>query len=132
MTTDTTGRPGWPAFTHAKARRRIGPVCGTADVPLSRVTEDPHLVTCPDCEGLADIDALPDDATAGDTRVIELLREAKGGACRKIDGVLVDATTAAAILTVYDALKPATRAKLAALRIDHMAHAAWKILRPPR
>ncbi|MGW5557081.1 hypothetical protein ACWER9_07650 [Micromonospora sp. NPDC003944] len=130
--TDNTGRHGWPALTHAKARRQMGPVCGTDDVPLSRITEDPHLVTCPDCEGLADIDALPDDATAGDPRVIELLREAKGGACRKIDGVLVDATTAAAILTVYDAIKPATRAKLAALRIDRMAQVAWKVLRPSR
>ncbi|MEU7961403.1 hypothetical protein [Micromonospora humida] len=130
MTTDT-GTPGWPVLTHAKARRRIGPVCGAERVPVGRITEDPHLVTCPDCEGLADIDALPDDATAGDPRVIELLREAKGGACRKIDGVLVDATTAAAILTVYDALKPATRAKLAALRIDRMAQVAWKVLRPP-
>ncbi|WBB53864.1 hypothetical protein [Verrucosispora sp. WMMD573] len=131
MTPDT-GRHEWLAFTHAKARRRMGPVCGAADVPLSRVTEDPHLVTCPDCEGLADIDALPDDATAGDPQAIELLREAKRGNCRKIDGVLVDATTAAAILTVYDALKPPTRAKLAALRIDHMAQVAWKVLSPPR
>ncbi|MFI6242801.1 hypothetical protein ACIBEF_23285 [Micromonospora sp. NPDC050795] len=130
--TDNTGRHGWPALTHAKARRQMRPVCGTDDVPLSRITEDPHLVTCPDCEGLADIDTLPDDATAGDPRVIELLREAKGGACRKIDGVLVDATTAAAILTVYDAIKPATRAKLAALRIDRMAQVAWKVLRPSR
>ncbi|WFE38040.1 hypothetical protein [Micromonospora sp. WMMD998] len=130
--TDITGRHGWPALTHAKARRRMGPVCGAADVPWSHVTEDPHLVTCPDCDGLAEIDALPDDATAGDPRVIELLREAKRGACRKIDGVLVDATTAAAILTVYDALKPATRAKLAALRIDRMAQVAWKVLRPPK
>ncbi|WP_433530264.1 hypothetical protein ACQPYA_29500 [Micromonospora sp. CA-263727] len=125
-----TARQGWPILTHGKARRRIGPICGAADVPSGRVTEDPHLVTCPDCEGLAEIDALPDDATAGDPRVIELLREAKRGNCRKIDGVVVDATTAGAILTVYDALTPATRAKLAALRIDRMAHVAWKVLRP--
>ncbi|WP_329007595.1 hypothetical protein OG271_17915 [Micromonospora rifamycinica] len=127
-----TGRETWPAVTHAKARRRMGPVCGTADVPLSRVTANPHLVTCPDCESLGDIDALPDDATAGDPRVIELLREAKRGNFRKIDGAVVDGTTAAVILTVYDALRPATRAKLAALRIDHMAQVAWKVLRPPR
>ncbi|SCL26411.1 hypothetical protein GA0070616_3302 [Micromonospora nigra] len=129
--TDTTGRHGWPAFTHAKARRRIGPVCGAEGVPLSRVTEDPHLVTCPDCESLAEIEALPDDATAGDPRVIELLREARSGNSRKIDGVVVDATTAAAILTVYDAIKPATRAKLAALPIHLMAQTAWRVLRPP-
>ncbi|MFI6161632.1 hypothetical protein ACIA59_17000 [Micromonospora haikouensis] len=130
--TDTTGRNGWPAFTHGKGRRRTGPVCGAVDVPLSRVTEDPHLVTCPDCESLAEIEALPDDATAGDPRVIELLREAKRGNFRKIDGIVVDATTAAAILTVYDAIKPANQAKLAALRIDRMAQVAWKVLRPPK
>ncbi|GAB3076393.1 hypothetical protein [Micromonospora schwarzwaldensis] len=123
-------RHGWPALTHAKAHHRVGPVCSAADVPLSRVTEDPQLVTCPDCDGQAEFDALPDDATAGDPRVIELLREAKRGNCRKIDGVLVDMTTAAAILTVYDALKPATRVKLAALRIDRMAQVAWRLLRP--
>ncbi|NIL44052.1 hypothetical protein HCB17_25275 [Salinispora arenicola] len=125
-----TSRHEWPAFTHAKARRRIGLVCGADDGPLTRVTEDPHLVTCPDCEGLAEIDALPDDANAGDPRVIELLREAKRGAFRKIDGAVVDATTAAAILTVYDAIKPATRAKLAALPIDRMVQVAWRLLRP--
>ncbi|MEV0396505.1 hypothetical protein [Polymorphospora rubra] len=125
-----TSRHEPPASTHAKAHRRTGPVCGADDGPLTRVTEDPHLVTCPDCEGLAEIDALPDDATAGDPRVIELLREAKRGNFRKIDGVVVDATTAAAILTVYHALKPATRAKLAALPLHRMAEVAWRLLRP--
>lgn len=126
-----TSRHERPAFTHAKAHRRLGPVCGADDGPLTRITEDPHLVNCPDCEGLAEIDALPDDATAGDPHVIELLREAKRGAFRKIDGVVVDATTAAAILTVYDALKkPATRAKLAALPLHRMADVAWRLLRP--
>ncbi len=38
---------GRPAITHAKAHHRIGLVCGAADVPMSRFTEDPHLVTCP-------------------------------------------------------------------------------------
>jgi hypothetical protein len=118
-----------PAYTHAKAVHHVGTVCGADDGPLTRVTEDPHLVTCPDCPDTAWIEALPDDATAGDPRVIELLREVKRGAFRKIDGVVVDATTAAAILTVYDALKPVNRAKLAALRIDRMAAVAWRLLR---
>jgi hypothetical protein len=117
-------------YPHAKAVHHAGPVCGADDGPLTRVTEDPYLVTCLDCPDLVWIEALPDDATAGDPRVIELLREAKRGAFHKIDGVVVDATTAAAILTVYDAVKPATRAKLAALRIDRMAQVAWRLLRP--
>jgi hypothetical protein len=113
-----------------KSVHHPGPVCGADDGPLTRVTDDPHLVSCEDCPDLGWIDALPNDATAGDPRVIEVLREVARGAFRKIDGVVVDATTAAAILTVYDAIKPATRAKLAALRIDRMAAVAWRILRP--
>jgi len=116
--------------THAKAVHHPGPVCGADDGPLTRLTDDPHLVSCIDCPDLAEIEAEPDDASAGDPGVIELLREAKRGAWRKIDGVVVDATTAAAILTVYDACKPAMRAKLAAMRIDRMATVAWRILRP--
>lgn len=119
-----------PACTHAKAIHHDGAVCGADDGPATRVTEDIHLVSCPDCPDLAWIEASPDDATAGDPRVIELLREAGRGEFRKIDGVVVDGTTAAAILTVYDALKPATRAKLAALCIDPMAEVAWRLLRP--
>ncbi|GAB1644352.1 hypothetical protein KRMM14A1259_47750 [Krasilnikovia sp. MM14-A1259] len=71
-----------------------------------------------------------DDATAGDPQVIAVLREVACGHMRKIDGVLVDATTATAILTVYDALKPPEKAKLAAMRIDRMAEVAWRVLRP--
>ena len=117
-------------YTHAKAVHHDGAVCGADDWPLTRITEDPHLVDCPDCRDLAWIEALPDDATAGDPQVITALREAARGAFPQIDGVVVDGTTAAAILTLYDALKPATRAKLAALRIDRMAQVAWRILRP--
>ncbi|GIF74124.1 hypothetical protein [Asanoa siamensis] len=119
-----------PAYMHAKAVHDPGPVCGANDGQVTRVTEDPHLVTCPDCPDQAWIEALPDDATAGDPRVIEVLRQAQGGAFRKFDGVVVDATTATAILTVYNALRPATRARLAALRIDRMAQVAWRLLRP--
>jgi site-specific recombinase XerD len=36
-------------YTHAKAVHHPGPVCGADDGPVTRVTEDPHLVTCPDC-----------------------------------------------------------------------------------
>ncbi|GLY98830.1 hypothetical protein [Actinoplanes sp. NBRC 103695] len=117
-------------YWHAKAVHYAGPVCGADDGPITRVTEDRHLVTCPDCPDLVWIEALPDDASAGDPRVIEVLREAQRGAFRKIDGVVVDATTAAAILTVYDALRPTSRAKLAALPVDRMAHVAWRLLRP--
>lgn len=88
-------------------------------------------IDCPDCPDLVWIDQLPNDATADDPRLIETLREAARGHMRKIDGVIIDGTTAAAILTVYDALKrPSTRTKFLALNIGQMAHVAWQILRP--
>ena len=119
-----------PVYTHAKATQHPGPVCGADDGPVTRVSEDPMQISCPDCPDLVWIEELPNDATAGDPRTIEVLREVARGHTRKIDGVIVDATTAAAILTVYDALKPPTRAKLAALDIDRMAQVAWRLLRP--
>ena len=117
-------------YTHARAKHHPGPVCGADDGPVTLVTEDPMHVTCPDCPDLVWIEELPDDATAGDPRVIEVLREVANGHMRKVDGVMVDGTTAAAILTVYDAVKPATQAKIAALDIDKMAEVAWRVLRP--
>ena len=117
-------------YTHAKATRHAGPVCGSDDGPATRVSEDPLQIDCPDCPDLVWIEELPNDATAGDPRIIEVLREVTRGHMRKVDGVIVDGTTAAAILTVYDALKPATRAKFLALDIDKMATVAWRLLRP--
>jgi hypothetical protein len=127
--TDATSRRG-ALFTHAKSVHHAGPMCGANDGPLTRITEDPYLVSCFDCPELVEIDAISDDATAGDPHVIEVLRAAARGEFRKVDGVVVDGTTAAAILTVYAACRPTTRAKLAALRLDRMAAVAWKILRP--
>jgi hypothetical protein len=117
-------------YTHAQATKHPGPVCGADDGPSTRVSDDPMQITCPDCPDLVWIEELPDDATAGDPRLIEVLREVANGHMRKIDGVIVDGTTAAAILTVYDAVKPATQAKMAALDIGTMAEVAWRVLRP--
>lgn len=44
---------------------------------------------------------------------------------RTIDGVLVDATTANAIMTVYDALNDQNKEKMASLSITKMAKVAW-------
>ena len=119
------------ASIHAQAARRPGALCGAEEGPLTRITTDPALVTCPDCDPVtAQIDALPDDAVAGDPAVIGMLRDVAAGAWRKIDGVVVDATTATAILSVYDALNDANKTRLAALRIDRMAQLAWKVVRP--
>jgi hypothetical protein len=57
-----------------------------------------------------------------------MLREARAGNARKIGGVFVDATTANAILTVYDAATPKTQAKIASLPITIMASFAWRVI----
>lgn len=118
-----------PTYTHGRATHHNGPVCGADDGPVTIVTDDPHAVTCPDCPDTAPIEALPDDATAGDPCIIEILREVKRGQFSKIDGVVVDATTASAILAVYDAARPATRTKIAALPLTRMAALAWRLVR---
>lgn len=115
-------------YTHAKATHP-GPVCGADDGPVTRVSEDPLQIDCPDCPDLVWIEELPNDATTGDPRNIKVLRDITRGHMRKIDGVIVDGTTAA-ILTVYDVMKPPTRAKFLALDIGKMAAAAWRLLRP--
>ena len=117
-------------WTHGRSARHPGAVCGADDGPGTRVTDEPHLVTCPDCPDAAETEAIPDDAATGDPQVIVMLREAKAGHSRKIGGIFVDATTANAILTVYDAATPKTQVKIASLPIGIMASFAWRVLRP--
>ena len=118
---------GW---AHGRSARHEAAVCGADDGPDTRVTDEAHLVTFPDCPDAAENEAIPDDATTGDPHVIDMLREAKAGNARKIGGVFVDATTANAILTVYDAATPKTQAKIASLPIAIMASFAWRVLNP--
>jgi hypothetical protein len=113
---------------HAKATRRLGPVCGADDGPLTRITEDPHSVTCPDCPDAAEIEATPDDVTSGTPAIIDVLREVRAGAWRKIDGVVLDMSTANVILSVYDATTDEGKAKLVAMPIPTMAAVCWRIV----
>jgi len=114
--------------THGRSARHSGAVCGT-DEPNPRITDEPHLVACPDCPDAAELETIPDDAVTVDPHVIDMLREAKAGQFRKIGGVIVDATTANAILTVYDVATPKTQAKIASLPIAIMASFAWGVIR---
>jgi hypothetical protein len=116
-------------WTHGRSARHDGAVCGADDGPSPRITDEPHLVTCPECPDAAANETIPDDAATGDPHIITTLREAKAGHTRKIDGVVVDATTAHAILTVYDASTPKTRAKIAGLPLTVMVSLAWSLLR---
>lgn len=117
-----------PRWTHGRSVNHSGPVCGADDGPNPLITDEPHLVNCPDCPDAAENESIPDDAANGDPNVIDLLREAREGHARKIGGVFVDATTANAILTVYDAATPKTQAKIATLPITIMASFAWNVL----
>ena len=115
-------------FTHGCSTRHDGAVCG-ADGAGTRVTDEPSLVTCPDCPDAAEIELLPDDAVTGDPHIMQAIREARDGQTRKIDGVFVDATTAEAIITVYEAATPRTQTKIASLPLTLMTRLAWDILR---
>jgi hypothetical protein len=115
-------------FTHGRSTRHGGAVCG-ADGPGTRVTDEPSLVTCPDCPDAAESELLPDDAVTGDPHIMQAIREARDGQTRKIDGVFVDATTAEAIITVYEAATPRTQTKIASLPLTLMTRLAWDILR---
>lgn len=115
-------------WTHARSIRHSGAVCGALGAQ-ARVTDEAHLITCPDCPDAAELETIPDDATTGDPHLIDMLRDARDGHTRKIDGVIVDATTAHAILTVYDAATPKTQVKIAGLPLTVMVSLAWHILR---
>ncbi|MEU8663325.1 hypothetical protein [Actinoplanes philippinensis] len=118
--------------THGRSTRHPGAACGADDGPGTRVTDEPSLVTCPDCPDAAETELIPDDASTGDPHLMQTLREAAAGHTRKIDGVVVDATTASAILTVYDAATPKTQAKIASLPLTLMVSLAWNILNAER
>jgi hypothetical protein len=47
---------------------------------------------------------------------------------RKVDGVLLDAMTARAIVTVAHALTPESRAKFEAMDVERAARIAWKLV----
>jgi hypothetical protein len=113
-------------LVHQKAVHYPGPVCG-AHVPDTAITEDPQGVTCQDCQSDAELEAEPNDATAAAPRLVDLLREVVAGHNRKIDGVLVDPSTAHLILLIAERLSPAKRATFLAEPMPRMAAIAWKI-----
>lgn len=48
---------------------------------------------------------------------------------QEINGVVVDAQTARAIITVYDALSPENQEKFASMSIGKMSSIAWKLVK---
>jgi hypothetical protein len=61
--------------------------------------------------------------------IIDNLREiVHSSSAKKIDGMLVDITTANAILTVYDNLSDTNKAKLIDMPLEKMAAVCWRLL----
>lgn len=61
--------------------------------------------------------------------LIERVREVKANGYARVDGLMLDVTTAHAILTVHDALNAENQAHFAALPLRKMVDVTWKLLR---
>lgn len=67
-------------------------------------------------------------AKKGDPKIIATMRKfAREGSSGKVDGVLVDMSTANLIISIYDKINPKNQAKFAAMPIGRMGQTAWKI-----
>lgn len=77
--------------------------------------------TCARCRSMATVKraANPVDAAY---RVSERCQH------EKVDGVLLDLTTARAIIAVYEKLSPENRAKMEAMTVTRAATIAWKLV----
>lgn len=126
MTTDAT---------HFGVSQDAAAACGRRAVV---VTGDPRAVTCQHCRESEDftsawemvevIESLP-EASETEPDVITALRKAVANfSMVKWDGIAIDIQSANAVVTVYDALNDASKAKLAAMPVDRMALIAWKLI----
>ena len=95
--------------------------CGAHDRPTVERKGDQ---LCEDCAELSDtIDAMP---THTGSRIRGLRTIVRDHQAAKIDGYLVDATTASMLVTVYDALKPSSRAKFGDIDLLRLVDFGWK------
>ncbi len=102
----------------------------TLESALDQNQPDGAIRALPTIVDLVWIGKLPHDVTAGDPALIDTLRDVIRGHMRKVDGVIVDATTANAIMTVWDVMKPVTRDKFLKLGIDTMVEVTWRVINP--
>lgn len=72
---------------------------------------------------------LPLDERRGEDTITIIKRIVKDHQYEKIQGQVVDAFTASAILKVYEALNEKNKKKFAALQIKRMADVAWKLIK---
>jgi len=73
---------------------------------------------------------IANSLVAKESKKIETLRRIlKEHQYEKIDGVIVDATTANAIITVYDALNSKFKKRFENEKIKQMASIAWSLMK---
>jgi hypothetical protein len=103
--------------------------CGSATIV---VCEDKNLgeagpvtVHCYEC-GVETY--IPAETTAR-TRIAALREIVSKHTAKRVDGFLVDATTAALLVKVYEALSPKSREKFGAPSLDRLVELAWKCAR---
>jgi len=98
--------------------------CGIADeFTVEREGEQ----VCVNCAELIDtVEALPTHTGSRIRGLRTIVRDHQAG---KIDGYLVDAFTASMLVTVYDALSPANRAKFGDIELLRLVDFGWKQVR---
>ena len=69
---------------------------------------------------------------SGKERISALRRVVSRGQYAKIDGVMVDTYSASAILSIYNALSPANKAKMESFPVSRMADVSFKLLAKKR
>lgn len=95
--------------------------CGAADRPTVERKGDQ---LCGPCADMSDaIDAMP---THTGSRIRGLRTIVRDHTAAKIDGYVVDATTASMLCTVYDALKPANQARFGDIELMRLVTFGWK------
>lgn len=115
------------------------------------MTNEPWPDPCPDCGsrvfahclgalGLAgEVDlycsscswhlSLPAETTAR-SRIVALREIVRNHSARRIDGYLVDATTANLLVNLYDALSPARREQFGKPELGRLVDLAWRVATP--
>ena len=66
-------------------------------------------------------------AESGSERMAAIRRVVADCQYAKIDGTMIDLSTAGAIVTVYDALSPENQAKFTAMPAGRMGIVAWEL-----
>jgi len=106
-----------------------GTVCDECGEPMTATLDKPELgdasameLHCPNGHEVY----VPAEAE-GRTRIAKVLEIGRSGMAATIDGYLVDTTTAALLVKVYNALSRKNKAKFERLPLDRLVDFAWSV-----